>query len=124
MCSQAGTRTSAADHSTALASVAPTRSIKTPLRRGGASRDSLFFDDHRYMELAPRKRVLIFGTIEFADSEINCIVGNMSIAGAALDLTNSDDVPERFTLVFEADNVRIPCHTIWRKETCIGVAFD
>jgi len=31
----------------------------------------------------PGKRVLMSGTIEFADSKINCIVGNMSIAGAA-----------------------------------------
>ena len=72
----------------------------------------------------PRKLVLMFGTIEFADSKINCIVGNMSIAGAALDVINPNDVPERFTLVFKADNVRIPCHTIWRKENWIGVAFD
>jgi hypothetical protein len=34
------------------------------------------------------------------------------------------DVPEHFTLVFNADKVRIPCHTIWRKENWIGVAFD
>ena len=74
--------------------------------------------------MAPRKHVLMSGTIEFADSKINCIVGNMSIAGAALDVINPSDVPERFTLVFKADKVRIPCHAIWRKETWIGVAFD
>ena len=72
----------------------------------------------------PRKLVLMFGTIEFADSKINCIVGNISIAGAALDVIHPNDVLERFTLVFKADNVRIPCHAIWRKENWIGVAFD
>jgi hypothetical protein len=72
----------------------------------------------------PRKQVLMSGTIEFVDSKINCIVGNMSIAGAALDVINPNDVPEHFTLVFKADNVRISCHTIWRKETWIGVEFD
>jgi hypothetical protein len=59
----------------------------------------------------PRKRVLMSGTIEFADSKVNCIFGDLSIAGAALDVINPNDVPERFTVVFKADKVRIPCHT-------------
>ena len=37
---------------------------------------------------------------------------------------NSPDIPENFTLVFQADGVSIPCHIVWRKEEHIGVAFD
>jgi len=48
----------------------------------------------------------------------------MSISGAALDVTNPNDIPERFDLVFKADGTRIPCHVIWRQEELIGVAFD
>ena len=33
-------------------------------------------------------------------------------------------LPDRFSLVFKADGVRIPCHIVWRNEKRIGVAFD
>jgi hypothetical protein len=67
---------------------------------------------------APRK------TVEFAGSTINCLVRNISISGAALDVTNPLDIPERFDLVFKADGTHIPCHVVWRQEERIGVAFD
>jgi len=62
--------------------------------------------------------------IEFAGSTINCLIRNISISGAALDVTNPDNIPERFNLVFKADGTRIPCHVIWRQQERIGVAFD
>lgn len=71
-----------------------------------------------------RKPVLMSGAIQFAGSTINCLVRNMSISGAALDVTNPHDIPERFSLVFKADGTHIPCHVIWRQEERIGVAFD
>lgn len=70
-----------------------------------------------------RKTVLMSGAIEFAGTNINCLVSNISILGAALEVTNSHDIP-RFTLVFKADDAHIPCHVIWRQEERIGVAFD
>jgi hypothetical protein len=73
---------------------------------------------------SPRKTVLVSGAIEFAGSTTNCLIRNMSISGAALDVTNPNDIPERFDLVFKADGTRIPCHVIWRQEELIGVAFD
>ena len=72
----------------------------------------------------PRKPVLMSGAIQFADSTINCLIRNMTISGAALDVTNPHDIPERFNLVFKADGTQIPCHVIWRQEERIGVAFD
>jgi len=44
--------------------------------------------------------------------------------GAALDVTNPDNIPARFNLVFKADSTHIPCHVIWRQQERIGVAFD
>jgi hypothetical protein len=73
---------------------------------------------------APRKTVLMSGAIEFAGSTINCLVRNISISGAALDVTSSLDIPERFNLVFKADGTHIRCHVVWRQEDQIGVAFD
>jgi hypothetical protein len=72
----------------------------------------------------PRKTVLMSGAIEFADSTINCLVTNISISGAALEVTNPHDIPERFNLVFKKDGTHIPCHVIWRQEERIAVAFD
>ena len=72
----------------------------------------------------PRKPVLMSGAIQFAGGAINCLVSNMTISGAALDVTNPHDIPERFNLVFKADGTQIPCHVIWRQEERIGVAFD
>ena len=73
---------------------------------------------------AHRNRVLMAGTIEFGDETINCVVRDMSIGGASLDVTSPIGIPYRFSLVFKADGVRIPCHIAWRKAERIGVAFD
>jgi hypothetical protein len=71
-----------------------------------------------------RKPVLMSGAIKFAGSTINCLIRNISISGAALDVTDPLDIPERFDLVFKADGTHIPCHVIWRQQERIGVAFD
>ena len=71
-----------------------------------------------------RKTVLMSGAIEFAGSNINCLISNISISGAALEVTDPHDIPERFNLVFKADATHIPCHVIWRQDERIGVAFD
>jgi hypothetical protein len=64
------------------------------------------------------------GAIEFAGTIINCLIRSVSISGAALDVTNPLDIPERFDLVFKADGTHIPCHVVWRQAEQIGVAFD
>ena len=72
----------------------------------------------------PRKPILMSGAIQFAGSTITCLIRDLSISGAALDITNPHDIPERFNLVFRADGTLIPCHVIWREEDRIGVVFD
>ena len=64
----------------------------------------------------PRNPVSMSGAIKFADSTISCLIRNISISGAALDVTNPNDIPERFSLFFKADGTHIPCHVIWRQE--------
>jgi hypothetical protein len=64
------------------------------------------------------------GTIEFGGDAINCVIRNMSIGGASLDVTSPICIPDRLSLVFKADGVRIPCHIVWRNDKRIGVAFD
>jgi PilZ domain len=48
----------------------------------------------------------------------------MSVSGAAIEISNSRDIPDHFNLVFKADDAHIPCHVVWREEDRIGVAFD
>jgi hypothetical protein len=74
--------------------------------------------------LAPRKVVLMSGAIELADSTISCLISSMSISGAALEISHSEDIPERFNLFFKADGTRIPCRVAWRQDERIGIAFD
>jgi hypothetical protein len=69
-----------------------------------------------------RHRVLKAGTIEFGGGAIDCMVRNISAAGAALDVTSPVGIPEHFTLI--TDGSHRPCRITWRKEKRIGVAFD
>jgi hypothetical protein len=64
------------------------------------------------------------GAIEFAGSNVNCLVRNMSISGAALDVSGYNGIPEIVDLVFKKDGTRIPCRVVWRQAEQIGVAFD
>ena len=73
---------------------------------------------------APRKVVMMSGAIELEGSSIGCLISNMSITGAALEITNSAGIPERFSLFFKTDGTRIPCRVVWREDERIGVAFD
>ena len=72
----------------------------------------------------PRKAVLMSGAIESAGSTITCLISNISILGAAIEVNGTHDIPERFNLFFKTDDARIPCHIVWRQEERIGVAFD
>lgn len=51
----------------------------------------------------PRKPVLMSGSIQFAGGAIICLVRDMSISGAALEVAEPYDIPERFNLVYKAD---------------------
>ena len=81
---------------------------------------------HSFMErrARPRRTVLMSGAIEAAGSTINCLISNISILGAAIEVNGAHDIPERFNLFFKTDDARIPCHIVWRQEGRIGVAFD
>jgi hypothetical protein len=73
---------------------------------------------------APRNRVLKAATIEFDGNAITCLIRDLSISGAALDVTSSVGIPKHFILVFRADAVHLRCHVVWFRENRIGVAFD
>jgi hypothetical protein len=74
--------------------------------------------------IARRLRVLKAATIEFDGTAIDCTVRDMSIAGAALEVSNQIGIPEKFLLVIPEDGLHLPCHVVRRREYRIGVAFD
>lgn len=69
-------------------------------------------------------RVLKAGSIEFGGTAIDCTVRNIPETGAALEVASPLYIPDRFTLVVQTSQLKRPCHTVWRKESWIGVTFD
>jgi len=56
-------------------------------------------------------------------SVINCTVRNISPIGACLAVASSVGIPERFDVIFDADNTIRACRMVWHKEKQIGVEF-
>jgi hypothetical protein len=73
---------------------------------------------------ASRHRVYKAGTIEFSGGAIPCLVRNLSSSGAAIEVNSPFWFPDRFTLGIESDDMRRPCHVVWRREKRIGLAFE
>lgn len=57
-------------------------------------------------------------------TSIGCSIINISPHGAAIDVQNPFDVPERFQLVTEHGRVVLNCRIVWIKQNQIGVAFE
>jgi PilZ domain len=72
-----------------------------------------------------RQRVLKAGTISFGHAAvIDCTVRNVSDTGANLEIENSVGIPDNFMLVISKDNLKRPCHVVWRSARRIGIRFD
>jgi PilZ domain-containing protein len=74
--------------------------------------------------IALRHRVLKAGTIEFGSSVIDCMVRNLSITGAALEVSNQIGIPAKFILAVPDDGLLLPCKVVRRTGYRIGVSFD
>jgi PilZ domain len=72
---------------------------------------------------APRHRVLKAGTIEFGGGAIDCVIRNLSVTGAALEVFSQVGIPERFALVVPSDGLHLRCEVAWRRNYRIGVTF-
>ena len=77
--------------------------------------------EHR---IAPRKRVLKAGLIEFSGGGISCTVRNLSDTGAALSVESQVGIPIEFKLVVISDQVSRMCRVVWRKEKRLGIRFS
>ncbi len=72
----------------------------------------------------PRRRVLKTGKILFDGAAIDCVVRNLSEAGAALAVETPVGIPPRFFLLVETDGLKRSSRVVWRNQRRIGVKFD
>jgi hypothetical protein len=70
-----------------------------------------------------RQKVIKAGTISFDGSGIGCLVRNMSVGGANLEVESQIGIPSSFELVISVEHSNHHCHVVWRKGRRIGVAF-
>ena len=71
-----------------------------------------------------RHRVLKAGTIEFSGTRIDCVIRNISAAGAAIEVNSPIWFPDSFVLAVASDGSARRCHIVRREGKRIGVAFD
>jgi hypothetical protein len=71
-----------------------------------------------------RHRVMKTGRIEFGNIAIDCIVRDLSVTGAGLEVSSQTGIPERFSLIVPCDRLRLPCTVVRRGGYRIGVVFD
>jgi hypothetical protein len=74
--------------------------------------------------IAPRHRIAKPATIEVGGAKIPCSIFDLSVTGAALDVSNLVHIPTNFMLVVKEDGLRLQCHVVWRKQFRIVVAFQ
>jgi hypothetical protein len=73
---------------------------------------------------ASRFRVEKPAWIERGGIKISCIVRDLSLTGASLEVFDPKNVSEKFTLIIPGDKLEISCRVIRRTEFRIGVKFD
>ena len=85
----------------------------------------VFFDPMVETRIAPRLRVSKAAAIEFiGGTPINCVVRNLSVTGAAIELSDPGGIPNSFLLVMPDDGLRLPCRIVRRAGYLLGVAFE
>ncbi len=71
-----------------------------------------------------RRRLFKAGTIGLGEGQIDCIIKNLSEAGAGLEVTSPLYIPDHFKLFVRSDNFERLCRVVWRRQNRIGVVFD
>ncbi|CAN7756142.1 PilZ domain-containing protein [Bradyrhizobium sp. LjRoot220] len=72
----------------------------------------------------PRTEIEEPAYVSSGGSVMRCVVRNISIEGAAIDVENPAFVPQRFRLVMAKDcSIVHACRVAWIKKSRIGVTF-
>jgi hypothetical protein len=74
--------------------------------------------------IAPRYRAVKVAKIEWGCEKIPCTIRDLSVTGAAVELSDQVETPATFTLIVPEDGLKLMCNVVWRRGFRIGVAFD
>src|SRR5216684_1694574 len=77
--------------------------------------------DRRTKQRSPKFK---FGMITFGSDRRLCVVKNISPTGVMIELENTLEIPDEFTLAIEADAFTHVCRVAWKKPKQIAVNFD
>jgi len=62
--------------------------------------------------------------IEDRGEGVNCVIRDLSLTGASLEVNDPAQIPANFTLVVPEDGLKLSCRIVRRTVFRIGVAFD
>jgi hypothetical protein len=71
----------------------------------------------------PRREINEPAYVSSGGSVMSCVVRNISVEGAAIDVENAALVPARFSLVMAKDAAVRECSIAWIQNKRIGVSF-
>ena len=71
----------------------------------------------------PRTEVNEPAYVSSGGSVMSCVVRNISVEGAAIDVENSSFVPPQFQLVLAKDSSVHECRVAWIQRNRIGLTF-
>ena len=74
---------------------------------------------------APRFRVAKPAKIEDGGFKARCIIRDLSLSGAAVEITDIDTkiIPATFTLIVPEDELQLSCRVVWRSAFRVGITF-
>lgn len=72
-----------------------------------------------------RRRSYLGATIAFNErrSTMDCLVRNLTEAGAKIDFPHGVLIPDRFDITVPHRGIETRCRVVWRREAELGVAF-
>jgi hypothetical protein len=73
---------------------------------------------------ALRFKVLKPASIGGKKNAARCVIRDLSVTGAAIEIASQADVPDRFTLMVPEDNLALPSRVVWRRGYRVGIAFE
>ena len=71
----------------------------------------------------PRTEINEPAYVSWGGSVMSCVIRNISIEGAAIDVENPAFVPQQFRLVMAHDSSVHECRIAWIQKNRIGVTF-
>jgi hypothetical protein len=73
---------------------------------------------------APRFKVSKPARIGEGKNAAHCIIRDLSVTGAAVEVESQADAPDTFTLVVPEDDLALPSRVVWRRGFRVGIMFE